>query len=110
MACGNDHRGGLSQLVLTLIRAPGGEPFAILAQGPYGRYIIPPIVVGPDGEAATEMPVEITRILLGETPAVEVPVLHLREGDRELARIDQTLALLRDQHGADPWPPLGDIS
>jgi hypothetical protein len=100
---GDPARGRRMATSLRMVTADG-SPFAILAECQDGRYLIPPLVVGPDGDA--NVPDEIADIL-DQGPLVEIPVLHVR-GAGDLAWIDQTLAVLRDEHDARPWPPLSE--
>jgi hypothetical protein len=85
-----------------------GEPFAILLEGEdpttggQVRYVLPPLVLDPDGRAIAGEE-ELQLILLGEF-STEIPILrNRRPGD--LAVIDQRLAALREEYQALSWPP-----
>jgi hypothetical protein len=82
--------------------AAGGGLVAVLAEGPGGCFLLPPVITDQAG-----------RLIEGHAVlrlawwgfAVEIPVLRAcRPG--QLAVVDQRLAGLRDELGAQPWPRL----
>jgi hypothetical protein len=95
-----DNRGGA---VTLRVITSGGRPFAVLAEGPDGRFLLPPVIYDPSGNVIEGhqqlMPIA------GYCDGAEIPALHVRTSG-ELAAIDQQLAALRDQLCAQPWPPL----
>ena len=96
-------RGGYRGEVALRVITSGEKPFAILADGPEGRFLLPPVVEDLAGNVIEGCSPLVWILTYGA--AVEIPVLrNCTSGD--LAEIDQRLAALRDQHGARPWPPL----
>jgi hypothetical protein len=88
---------------LSVIRGEDGKPFAILEEGPRGRYLLPPLVCDLAGNviAGREMLFSVFAYRVG----LEIPVVrNCVPGD--LAEIDRRLTALRESLDAQPWPPV----
>jgi hypothetical protein len=80
-----------------------GQPYAVLAECLAGRFLLPPAVQDLAGNVV-DGPVWVAGIdpcSLG----IELPVVRVRTVG-ELAAVDQRLAALRSDVGAQPWPLL----
>src|SRR5215475_4937994 len=96
----SDTRPGVA---LVRVITSSGQPFAVLAEGPRGRFLLPPVIRDLAGNLV-ETPARVARIV-GCRPGVQIPVVQVGKlGD--LASIDQRLTGLRIELGAQPWPPL----
>ncbi len=98
-----DSAGGRDDGVMLRVITSGGVPFAILADGPHGRLLLPPVVT--DLAANVIEGRDELAWIVDCGLEVEIPMVrNCTPG--ELAAIDRRLAALRDELGARPWPPL----